>query len=156
MSEQTEYEDNGNGTEDSSVIRELRSKVKAFEKQSEANAELASSFAQARLEAAAGIIDRPGNPKLTEVVVNLVDGFPTPEKVRAVLADLGLAEAEAPVEDVIDSAPDAPSVQKVAGLGQRAATAAGAGGAESLDAKLANAVSQAEINEIMLAAGLSA
>lgn len=149
MSEQTNIEDDGNGTEDSSVIRELRAQLKAAQKAQEANAELASSFSQAKREAIQVLIDRPGSPKLIDVVSDMVDGFPTPEKVQAVLADLGLAEVQTPTPTEEPSTPTAPSVQQVAGLGQRAANAASAGVAPTVDERLAKAESPEEIEAIM-------
>lgn len=127
----------------------MRAQLKAAQKAQEANAELATSFAQAKREAVADLIGQAGYPKLLEVALDKVEGFPTPEKVEAFLADLGLAEVQASPEDDKPSVPDAPSVQKVAGLGQRAANAASAGAVDTIDERLAKATNADEIEAIM-------
>lgn len=154
MSEQTNINDNGSGTEESSVIRELREQNKTLNKQVEALNEQASSFSQGREEAIQTHIDRLGFPKLKDVVIDKVDGFPTEDKVAAVLADLGLTEPQAPAGNATET-PQAPSVQEVAGLGQQAASAASTSGVPDLDAQINAATTKEEVAAIMTAAGLS-
>lgn len=140
------------GTEgqDSSVIsairqenRDLQAKVKALESQ----AEQAAAAARATAES---VLIQAGYPKLTDVVLEKVDGFPTEDSVRSVLADLGLGEPQTSPEgeeqpEPAQASPEQAVPAGASDLGQRVASAAAGNEFQTLAAQLEAATTPEEI-----------
>jgi len=153
MSEQTNIDGNVDGSEDSSVIREMREQIKGYKSKAEA-------FDKARAEAATAELIGQGFGGLTDVYLDKVEGFPTRERVGEFLTGLGLAKAESP--DTGESEPggdrkvpdETTPLSQVANLGQQVATAATQQGESTLSSALEGAESAKEVANLMKAAGL--
>jgi hypothetical protein len=150
----SDYTDDGD-PEESPVIKELRSQLRAKEKEAEKLRKLqdeADIRAQsARAEAAERAVNSLDLPGLKEDVLNWIEGDITPEKVIEALQarSIPLPEQTERPEPSSDSSPN-PSE-----IGQRVADAAAGGAVKSVDARLAEANSIAEVNAIMAEAGLT-
>lgn len=148
------------GTEgDSSVISELRSQLKAAQNENKTLREAQEASTKARRSATESLLMEAGFPKLTDVILDRVEGFPTNESVNAALVELGLQPAPSATETPasapqVEEQSSAADIAGVANLGQRVASAASGTGTLTVDEQLANAKSAAEIEAIMTKAGL--
>jgi len=141
--------------EESPVIKELRSQLRAAAKeaeklrklQDEADVRTQSRRAEAA-ESAVNSLDLPG---LKEDVLNWIEGDITPEKVIEALQ----ARSIPLPEETARPEPDSKRSSNPSEIGQRVADAAAGGAVKSVDARLSEAQSQAEINAIMAEAGLT-
>jgi hypothetical protein len=144
--------------QDSSVIRELRERLR----KAEAKAAIAD---QVRSSAAESLLVEAGYPKLKDLFLERVQDAPTSEKVAEFLDGLGLAKAQASAEGQSDAsggqAAEAPvsKAQELAGisrLGQQVAIAAegGSQGPSIMD-RLNQAKTPQEVQAIMAEAELT-
>jgi Arc/MetJ-type ribon-helix-helix transcriptional regulator len=144
--------------QDSSVIRDLRERLR----KAEAKAAVAD---QVRSAAAESLLVEAGYPKLKDLFLERVQDAPTPEKVTEFLDGLGLAKAQASAEGQSDAGQeqvaDAPAsrAQELAGisrLGQQVAVAAEGGtNKPSIADRLNQAKNAAEVQAIMAEAELT-
>ena len=152
-----DFADEDESPEDSPVIKELRSQLRAQQKETEKlralQAEAEAATQSLRAEAAERAVNSLGMDGLVEDVLNWVEGDVTPEKVIAALQERNIPLPD----DAVQSQPD--STEQTAGnpsrIGQQVADAAAGGAVKSVDERLAEAQSQAEVRAIMEEAGLA-
>lgn len=149
--------DEDESQEDSPVLKELRSQLRAQQKENEKlrtlQAEVEAQAQSARAEAAQETVNTLGMDGLVEDVLNWVEGEVTQEKVIAALQErnIPLPDGTAqPEPDLVDETVENPSR-----IGQQVAAAAAGGAVKSVDERLAEATSQEEVNAIMEEAGLT-
>jgi hypothetical protein len=141
--------------EESPVMKELRSQLRATQKEAEKLRKLqdeADIRAQsARAEAAERAVNSLDLPGLKEDVLNWIEGDITQEKVIEALQarSIPLPEQTERPSPISVSSPN-PSE-----IGQKVADAAAGGAVKSVDERLAEANSIAEVNAIMAEAGLT-
>lgn len=158
MSEQTSEVtiDEETKEQESSVIRQLRAQNDTLKQQLKERDDRLAEGAKASREATEQLLIAAGFPKLTDVVIEKVEGFPTEQSVNEVLKGLGLVQAETSTESDADSEqPDkVEAIAGVANLGQKVASAAGGAGRSGVSEKLAKAKTPAEVAAVMAEAGL--
>jgi hypothetical protein len=141
--------------EESPVIKELRSQLRAKEKEAEKlrklQDEVEARTQSMRADAAEQAVNTVGLPGLKDDVLNWIEGDITQEKVIEALQarSIPLPEAVAQPEPNSEQAPN-PSE-----IGQRVADAAAGGAVRSIEERLSEATTQAEVAAIMEEAGLA-
>jgi hypothetical protein len=151
----SDFTDDGQGPEESAVLKELRSRLRAAEKEREElrkqQAEAEARAQSARAEAARETVNTLGYEGLVEDVLNWVEGDITQEKVIEALQARSI-----PLPDAVER--PTPGDQQTANpseIGQHVADAAAGGAVKSLDERLAEAQTGAEVQAIMEEAGLT-
>ena len=141
--------------EESPVMKELRSQLRASQKEAEKLRKLqdeADIRAQsARAEAAEDAVNSLDLPGLKDDVLNWIEDDITPEKVIEALQARSIPLPEA-TERPAPTSVESPNPSEI---GQKVADAAAGGAVKSLDERLSEADSQAELNAIMAEAGLT-
>lgn len=149
------FADDDETQEDSPVLKELRSQLRAAQKETEKlralQAEADARTQSMRAEAAQNAVNSLGMDGLVEDVLTWVEGDITPEKVIAALEARSIPLPDA-VERPTPASPETPNPSEI---GQRVADAASGGAVKSLDERLAEAETQAELQAIMDEAGLT-
>lgn len=149
MSEDTNTNESASDSKDNGVINELRQKARELER-------LRTEYDQARAEAAEQLLIDRGYPKMTDLFVGKVEGFPTAEKADEFLAGLGLTANQNQPPAAVEGDPEPDT--SVTGLGQRLAAAASGAtptGPDAIQERLDKATSRAEIAQIMAEARAS-
>lgn len=146
--------------DDSPVLRKVRAEKRAAEKElaeiRKKLEEVETAAQTRRAEAAEGAVNRLGFPGLKDDVLSWIDGDITDEKVveamkaRSIPLPEGFQESSDERELV-----DEPTVGVASNVGQRVADAAGGRDQRTLEDKIANASSTAEVAELMEQAGLT-
>lgn len=141
--------------EDSPVLKELRSQLRAAQKETEKlralQAEVDARTQSARAESAQSAVNSLGMEGLVEDVLNWVEGDITPEKVIAALQARNI-----PLPDGTEQpTPQPTETANPSTIGQQVADAAAGGAVRSIDERLSEAASQAEILSIMEEADLT-
>ena len=149
------FTDEDENPEDSPVIKELRNRARALEKENEKfrtlQAEADTRTQSLRAEAARDAVNSLGMDGLVEDVLNWVEGDITPEKVIGALQARNI-----PLPDSTEQPKPEPTVrQNPSKIGQQVADAAAGGAVKSIDERLAEANTGAEIAAIMGEAGLT-
>lgn len=149
------FTDDDETQEDSPVLKELRSQLRAAQKETEKlralQAEADARTQSMRAEAAQNAVNSLGMDGLVEDVLTWVEGDITPEKVIAALEARSI-----PLPDAVERpAPESSESPNPSEIGQRVADAASGGAVKSIDERLAEAGSSAEIRAIMEEAGLA-
>ena len=142
-------------TEDSPIIKELRSQNRAKEKELEKlrslQAEADASTQSMRADAAKDAVNSLGMDGLVEDVLNWVEGTITPEKVIEALQARNI-----PLPDGTEQPkPDPTAEPNPSKIGQQVADAAAGGAVKGIDERLAEANTGAEVAAIMEEAGLT-
>ena len=134
--------------DDSAIINDLRKQIRKLEKsdkeKTEQLAEVEALNQSKREEAAQQIVDTVGLPALKEDVLNWVEGDITQESVVEALQARGIPLSDAPVQPPQESQAQPP----VSEIGQRVADAAAGGAVKDLDARIAEAQTQEELQAI--------
>jgi hypothetical protein len=145
--------EDGDGSEDSQVLNEVRSQnrdLKKELKETKGNLEAAveEGKAQVRRELEIGqLVSQAGFPKMGDVVANQLEGDVTAEAVAGVLQGLGV-QAQDAVED--DGEPEVPAtVEDVANLGTQVANAAKGSGGKSFEDELSETDSIEDVVNLM-------
>jgi hypothetical protein len=142
-------------SEDSPIIKELRSQNRAKEKELEKfrslQAEADTRTQSMRADAARDAVNSLGMDGLVEDVLNWVEGDITPEKVIEALQ----ARSIPLPDDTEQPKPESVAKPNPSKIGQQVADAAAGGAVKSIDERLAEAGSGAEIAAIMAEAGLT-
>lgn len=143
--------------DNSPVIKELRSQLRAKEKQLadlQAFREKVEADAQSRRDSTAEqIVNTLGIPGLKDDVLNWVEGDITEEAVKSILEAKSIP---LPTQDGAQPTPNRTgSNAPVSEIAQQVADAAAGRDMRSLDERIANASSQAELNQLMKEAGLT-
>jgi hypothetical protein len=154
----SDFTDQDGDQEDSPVLKELRSQLRAKDKElTKLRSDQAEAEAQAqsaRAEAAQETVNALGMEGLVEDVLNWVEGEITPEKVIAALEERSIplpdGDAVQPTPDPVDETDENPSK-----IGQKVAAAAAGGAVKTVDERLAEAKSPAEVDAIMEEANLT-
>jgi hypothetical protein len=152
----TDSTDDGESQEDSPIIKELRSQLRATQKEAEKlralQAEEEAKAQSARATSATEIVNALGMEGLSEDVLNWVEGEITQEKVIGALQarNIPLPDGTAQPEPTTDEETVNPSR-----IGQQVASAAAGGAVKSVEERLAEATSQEEIRAIMEEAELT-
>lgn len=146
-------------SEDSPVIRKLRSENRAKEKalkEALERLEKVESAAQTRREEAAkSIVNGLNLPGLKDDVLSWVEGEITEQSVIEALQARSIPVPEG-LQPTVDPEPeDKPTVGLASNVGQRVADAAGGKDNRTLDEQIAQAESPDELRELMEQAGLS-
>ena len=141
--------------EESPVMKELRSQLRATQKEAEKLRKLqdeADIRAQsARAEAAEQAVNTVGLPGLKEDVLNWIEGDVTQEKVIEALQ----ARSIPLPEETVQREPDSGQSPNPSEIGQKVADAAAGGAVKSVEERLSEATTQAEVAAIMGEAGLA-
>lgn len=142
-------------SEDSPIIKELRSQNRAKEKELEKfrslQAEADTRTQSMRADAARDAVNSLGMDGLVEDVLNWVEGDITPEKVIEALQ----ARSIPLPDDTEQPRPEPTARPNPSKIGQQVADAAAGGAVKSIDERLAEADTGAEIAAIMDEAGLA-
>lgn len=143
--------------DNSPIIKELRFQLRAKEKQLaelQTFREKVEADAQSRRESAAEqVVNTLGIPGLKDDVLNWVEGDITEEAVKSILEAKSIP---LPSQDGAQPTPNKTgSNAPVSEIAQQVADAAAGRDMRSLDERIANASSQAELNQLMKEAGLT-
>ena len=153
----TDSTDDVEDQEDSPIIKELRSQLRATQKEAEKlralQAEEEAKAQSARATSATEIVNALGMEGLSEDVLNWVEGEITQEKVIGALQarNIPLPDGTAQPEPVTANE-NVPNPSKI---GQQVAQAAAGGAIKTVEERLAEATTQAEIKAIMEEAELT-
>jgi len=149
------FTDEDESQEDSPVLKELRSQLRATQKEAEKlralQAEADARAQSARAEAAQSAVNSLGMEGLVEDVLTWVEGDVTLEKTIAALQARNI-----PLPDVGEQPkPQSVETPNPSKIGQQVADAASGGAVKSIDERLAEADTGAEVAAIMAEAGLT-
>lgn len=155
MDENQDFQDTDEtSSEDSPVLRDLRKKLKAQEKELERfrkqQEEAETAALTQRKETVQGIMNTLGFPKLADDVSGWVEGAVTEESVKAALEARSIP---LPTGDPQPQPKTPPSVS-ASDVGQRVADAAGGTDRRSLDERIAAAETPSELKALMEEANL--
>ena len=150
--------------EESATFKELRSQVRALQKELKSKDESLAQFEterqSARESAAKSIVDDLGLPGMKEDVLNGIEGEINAASVEAYLAEklpaevleaLKSSDSEPAVEKTLDQAPDKPASE----IAQRVADAAAGGAVKDLTTQIGETTSRDELNALMRERGLA-
>ncbi len=164
MSEETETGEETTeetGEQESGVIRELRSKLEAANREAKDARGAAVAAVEAvraevaRTTQATAFVNELGFPQMAEVVASNVEGELTVESVGSYLATLGLTKQAAPDasgESKIDT-PDPAGFQAVTDLGSEVASAASGDQAKDIEKRIGEATSFEEVQALAAEGG---
>jgi len=170
MTDQTQDAQGNDQNDDSSVINELRQKLRAAEARAKESGEKAEAaallVAETNKERVQQIVDAAGIENLdTDLVLERVEGIATAEKVVEVLKAFGHKlqsssedsnATETPAQPVTEPATTVASdLQATAEIGQRVADAAGGGAVKDSMSRLAEAKGPDDVIAQMAEEGLT-
>jgi hypothetical protein len=150
-----DFTDEDESQEDSPVLKELRSQLRASQKDVEKlrslQAEVDARTQSMRAESAQSAVNSLGMEGLVEDVLNWVEGEITLEKTIAALQSRNI-----PLPDGTEKPePQSPETPNPSKIGQQVADAAAGSAVKSIDERLAQAETGREVQGIMEEAGLT-